>query len=262
MGHQAMLDTLLSDIGLAAMVLAALVMFTAGLVKGIVGFALPMVAVSGLGSFLPATYAVAGLLLPALLTNIWQALRDGPRAALETVMKWWRLTLIVVVVIGCVAPFVAIMSQQLLFLILGVGVTGFTLLQLSGWTPSEAMVRHPVAEWLAGVFAGIFGGLAAVTGPPIVLYMLASNVKKAEQVRLQGIIFFLGLALLVVIHGQTGVLNASTGPLSVLLILPAFAGMALGLWVQDRMDQDTFCRATQVVLVIAGLNLLRRGLFA
>lgn len=262
MKNDSMFDALILDIGFSALLLAVAVMFLAGFVKGVVGFALPMVAVSGMGSFLPATYAVAGILLPALLTNIWQGLRDGPRAAFDTLLSWWRLTLIVVVVIGCVAPFVAIMSQQLLFLILGVGVTGFTVLQLSGWKPSEAMAGHPLAEWLAGLFAGIFGGLAAVTGPPIVLYMLARNVQKAEQVRLQGIIFFLGLALLVVIHGQTGVLDQSTGPLSAALIIPAFAGMALGLWVQDRMDQATFRRATQIVLVIAGLNLLRRGLFA
>lgn len=255
-----MIDILLTDIGVAALIGAVAVMGLAGFTKGVVGFALPMVAVSGLGTFLPATYAVAGLLLPALLTNIWQALRDGPGVAMATTRSWWRLVLIVLATICVVAPFVAIMSQQLLFVILGVGVTGFALLQISGWTPSTRMVSHPAAEWISGLLAGLFGGLAAVTGPPIVVYLLARGVQKAEQVRLQGIIFFLGLVALVIIHGQTGILDARTATLSALLIVPAFAGMAIGLWVQDRLDQNTFRKATLIVLVLAGLNLLRRGL--
>jgi uncharacterized membrane protein YfcA len=257
-----MFDALISGIGLWGLAFAFAVMALAGFVKGVVGFALPMVSVSGLGSGLPPVYAIAGLLLPALLTNIWQALRDGWEEALNTFLSWWRYTLVIVVVIGCVAPFVAIMSPALLFLILGIGVTFFATLQLTGWSPSSAMMASPWAERISAVLAGIFGGLAAVTGPPVVMYLLARDVRKAEQVRLQGIIFFLGLAVLVLIHGQTGVLNANTSVFSALLILPAFGGMALGLMVQDRMPQATFKKATLVVLVVAGLNLLRRGIAA
>ena len=50
------------------------------------------------------------------------------------------------------------------------------------------------------------------------------------------------------------------GQLSALMVLPAMAGMALGLMVQDRLDQARFRKATLIVLVIAGANLLRRAL--
>ena len=257
-----MFSALLTDIGVTGLVIALAVMTLAGFVKGAVGFAMPMVAVSGLGSALPPAYAVAGLLLPALLTNIWQALRDGWGPALETFLNWWQYTLTIVVIIGLVAPFVAIMSLALLFMTLGVGVTGFALLQLSGWQPSAVMVANPGAERISAAFSGLFGGLAAVTGPPVVVYLLARDVAKAEQVRVQGIIFFLGLAMLVGVHGTTGVLNAVTLPLSLALIPAAFGGMAMGLFIQDRMNQAAFRKATLMVLVVAGLNLLRRGIEA
>lgn len=257
-----MISVLLDDIGLLGLAIAIAVMTLAGFVKGSVGFALPMVAVSGLGSALPPTYAVAGLLLPALLTNIWQALRDGWSTAVETLLAWWRYTLLIVVVIALVAPFVAVMSPATLFLALGIGISSFATLQLFGWKPSEAIMASPWAERLSAIIGGIFGGLAGVTGPPVVMYLLARGVQKFEQVRLQGIIFFFGLAVLVLIHGGTGVLNPVTGTLSALLVLPAFAGMAVGLFVQDRMDQALFRKATLVVLVLAGLNLLRRGIEA
>ncbi|QPH54419.1 sulfite exporter TauE/SafE family protein [Pontivivens ytuae] len=243
-----------------SLVLAALVMFVAGFVKGAVGFALPMVAVSGIGSILPAAVAVAALMLPALLTNVWQALRDGLGKALESLRTFRAYTLGIVVVMGLVAPLVSILPAPTLLLILGVGVTFFAAIQLAGWRPSAEMARRPAAGAVSAGIAGVFGGLAAVTGPPVVLYMLARGVPKVEQVRIQGVIFLLGLIVVTSIHGATGVLNAVTLPLSVLLIAPAFAGMAVGLWVQDRLAQETFRRATLVVLVIAGLNLLRRGL--
>ena len=55
-------------------------------------------------------------------------------------------------------------------------------------------------------------------------------------------------------------LNAATLPVGVLMLLPVLLGMGLGFAVQDRLDQERFRRVTLAVLVLAGLNLLRRGL--
>ena len=48
--------------------------------------------------------------------------------------------------------------------------------------------------------------------------------------------------------------------LSSVLLVCSLIGMAVGFFLQDRMDQDRFRRLTLAVLVIAGLNLVRRGL--
>ncbi|MCS5601023.1 MAG: sulfite exporter TauE/SafE family protein, partial [Paracoccus sp.] len=60
-------------------------------------------------------------------------------------------------------------------------------------------------------------------------------------------------------HLASGVLNARTLPLSVLLVLPAFAGMLAGFALQDRLDVVQFRRWTLVLLVVTGLNLVRRA---
>ncbi|WP_322865113.1 hypothetical protein U5922_002225 [Aquicoccus sp. G2-2] len=44
----------------------------AGFVKGMVGFAMPLVLISGLSSIIPPELALAGLLFPTLLGNLWQ----------------------------------------------------------------------------------------------------------------------------------------------------------------------------------------------
>ena len=66
--------------------IALAVAFVAGVVKGIVGFAMPMIMISLLSSIVSPTLALAGLILPTVATNGFQALRQGPRAALQAVL--------------------------------------------------------------------------------------------------------------------------------------------------------------------------------
>ena len=114
---------------------------------------------------------------------------------------------------------------------------------------------------LFGGMAGIMGGFSAVFGPPTVAYLISLETEKAEQVRVQGLMYSLGNVILFGAHLRSGVLNADTIPFSVLMLLPAFAGMWLGFRLQDRLNREQFLRATLVVLLIAGLNLVRRAFF-
>jgi len=65
---------------------------------------------------------------------------------------------------------------------------------------------------------------------------------------------------MVLAHLNSGVLNAQGLTLSALLILPGCLGLFVGFLVLDRLDQEKFRMAILVVLIIAGLNLVRRGL--
>ena len=116
-------------------------------------------------------------------------------------------------------------------------------------------------EIATGIVGGICGGIAGVWGPPVLLYLISLRVPKTEQVRAQGLTFFVGSCMLVVAHLRSGLLNVETAPLSALMCVPAAIGMALGLRFQDAMNPERFRRITLVVLCVAGLNLLRRGLF-
>lgn len=117
------------------------------------------------------------------------------------------------------------------------------------------------AEIGVGIVAGLFGGLSGVWGPPILLYLIARGVSKRDMMQAQGTLYFLGSLVLLAAHLRSGLLAGPGGALSALLLIPAVAGMAAGLAAHDRLDQQTFRKITLFVLVIAGLNLLRRGLF-
>jgi len=248
------------ELGLGLWVFAVAVAVLAGMVKGMVGFAMPMVMISGLATVLPPEMAIAGLLLATLLSNAMQAMRQGARAALQSAKTHWRYLAILWVMIALSAQLITVLSDRVLFLVLGIPVTVLSLMQLMGLRLQVKDHLRRATEVIVALVAGFLGGLTGVWGPPTTMYLTALGTEKTEQIRAQGVIYGTGALVLLVSHIASGVLNAQTLPFSAGLVLPAMAGMLIGFRIQDRIDQEGFRRATLIVLVVAGLNLVRRGL--
>lgn len=252
---------MVAEIPLIFLFAACMLALLSGLVKGITGFAMPMVLISGIGSFLSPETALAGLILPTLVTNVWQAMRQGFFAAWASVQLHWRYLVIALLCLVISAQFVTRIPASTLFLVLGVPVTLFAGLQLIGWRPRIDPEKKRSAELGVGALAGTLGGLSGIWGPPTVLYLTAMNVPKIEHVRVQGVVYGAGAVALALAHLKSGVLDPAGLRFSAMLVLPAVIGMAIGLAVQDRLNQERFRWAILVVLTVAGLNLIRRGLF-
>ena len=251
--------SLVSTLGPATLLAAVAITLLAGTVKGLTGFAMPMVMISGLSVLMAPDVALAALIIPTVITNVWQALRQGPAAAWAVVRRFRLFLGAMLGMLLISAQLVAVLPGQTLYLMIGIPVVGFALLNLSGWTPRLPARTAPI-EAGVGAFSGFIGGVSGVWGPPTVAYLTALDLPKTEHVRAQGVIYATGAVALFGAHLQSGVLRAETIPLSVLMVAPALIGMALGQAVQDRIDQRAFRRAVLFVLLVAGLNLVRRGL--
>lgn len=242
-------------------VIAVAITLFAGFVKGAVGFAMPLIMVSGLTMVLDPVLAVALVILPIVLSNLLQTFRTGLGPALDAISFAWRYVLVVCLAILLFAQFLPVMDPRLFYLALGIPVVAISLIQLLGVTFRIPEASRWWAEWVAGALSGIMGGLAGTWGPPTVLYLLAIDTPKTRQIVIQGVIYGTGSVALLVAHLFSGVLNPTTAGPSALLIIPALAGMWLGFKLQDRLDQALFRKAVLVVLIVAGVNLVRKGLF-
>ncbi len=255
------MDMLVAGLPLWAFLAAFAVTLGAGFVKGAIGFAMPLILIAVLPSFMPAQTALAALILPVLVTNMHQSLRQGFAPAWQSGRKFWRLILATVIGILISAPFVVVLPQQTMFLLLGAAVVIFTLLQLSGWAPDIAPRWRAPVEFGIGLVGGLYGGISGVWGPPTIVYLLAAKVQKTEMVRVMSVLFAIGAVVLTGAHLRSGVLNAETAVLSAAMLVPAGIGMWLGYKAHDRMDPVRFKRWTLILLALSGLNLLRKGLF-
>lgn len=243
-----------------AEVLAAIgITLFASFVKGAVGFAMPMIMMSGLGSYLPAETALAALILPTIATNVSQSLRQGGTAALASVWRYRLMIALILIFIALSAQLVLLIPQALFYALLGGPILLFAATQLAGWQLVIAVENRRRAEVITGVIAGLYGGVSGIWGPPVLVYLLSTGVPKADNMRIQGVIFLLGALVLLLAHLQSGVFAGDRAALSALLVPVAMAGLFAGYWLQDRLDATRFRRWTLVVLALTALNLIRRA---
>ena len=244
-----------------ALALAMGITLFAGTIKGALGFAMPMIMISAFPGFMTVELALAGLILPTLVTNLSQAFRQGVDEAIGSVRKYWRMMTAIAVFLVISAQLLPYMPERLMLGLLGGPIVAFAVVQLLGIPLRIRVERRRRAEWGLGMIGGLYGGVSGVWGPPLIVYLLSTGAEPREMVRVQGVVFLMGAVVLLGAHLQSGVLNASSIPFSALLVLPAALGMWLGYRIQDRLDAARFRRWTLVLLVLTGLNLLRRAIF-
>ena len=104
------------------------------------------------------------------------------------------------------------------------------------------------------------GGLSGVWGPPTVVYLSQGSLKKEAQVHAQGVIYGLCAIFLLLGHAQSGIAAAPVLALGFCAIIPAFFGQWVGFKIQDSINQGLFSKITLCILLVAGLNLIRREL--
>ncbi len=240
--------------------LAAGITLFAGFVKGVSGFAMPLIMMSAFGAFLAPHVALAMLILPTFTTNIAQALRDGPAEAWQSVRKYRLHIGMLLVFLLISSQFVDRIPAAVLYGLLGVPITAFALWQLAGRSLAMPIRHRRRAEAVLGAIGGLYGGISGIWGPPLIVYLVSIGADKRETVRVQGVVFLIGAAVLLAAHLQTGILDRQTLPLSALMTVPAALGMGMGQRLHDRLDAARFRRWTLVLLCLTGLNLLARAL--
>ncbi|QOL81601.1 sulfite exporter TauE/SafE family protein [Pseudooceanicola spongiae] len=255
------MDMFLPDsLTLVALLGCFAVALVAGVVKGMVGFAMPMIMVSGLGSIVGPEWALAGLILPTLCTNGWQAMRAGPRGVWQAVVRFRVFLAVAFVMLILSAQLVSVLPARAMQVMIGLPIVAFALSQLLAYPLKLGSPPPRRVEVGVAMLAGGIGGFSGVWGPPTVAYLTALETPKRDQLQLQGVIYGLGAVALLGAHIGSGVLSTTTAPFSAALVPVALVGMWIGFRVHDRIDQVMFRRATLVVLLIAGGNLLRQGL--
>lgn len=243
------------------LLISVFVALLAGLVKGAVGFAMPMIMMSGIGSVASPDIALAALILPTVATNFLQAFRHGAGAVWATLKEFRIFVVLLLGFLAVSAQIATDISPRLFYLIIGAMVTVFTVIQLLGVRVHLPQSRRRAGEVAAGTVAGLVGGISGIWGPPTVLFLTAIETEKAAQMRIQGVFYGLGSIVLFFSHLKSGILNQSTLPFSAAMLVPALVGIWIGFRLHDRLDQKKFRRLTLVVLTIAGVNMLRKGLF-
>jgi uncharacterized protein len=238
---------------------AFLALALGGLIKGIVGVGLPLIVVSLLGVMLDPRLVLAILVAPILATNLRQTFATGlPR---EGVRRFWPLIVLFILATWIGAYLVVQVNTGVLLATLGVIVMVFSFLSLVN--PKLLLPPHH-ERWVGptvGFGAGVLNGISTVNGPPLVMYLMSLRLGKEDFVAAYGLIALCGAIPLALSYAWVGILGWQELWLSILALVPVFAGMWAGERIRHRIDPVLFRKVLLIALIVLGLNLLRRGLF-
>lgn len=233
--------------------LAAATFLLAGLVKGVIGMGLPTVAMGLLAIALPPVEAAALLVVPSLVTNVWQLLA-GPRLAMLARRLW---TMMAGVVLGTIfgAGFLAGESAAVASIGLGLALAAYAIVGLAGLRIAVAR-RHEI--WMAplvGVTTGLITGATGVFVIPAVPFLQAIGLEKEALIQALGLSFTVSTLALAAGLLRMDAWHAGSMWMSLLALVPALVGMHLGQVLRQRIAAATFRKVFFASLLLLGAYL-------
>lgn len=238
--------------------LAFLVIPAAAFIKGVIGFGFPAIATPALALVMDVTMAVPALILPNIMMDGIQALRLSGLAA--TLRRHALLYACGLVGMFVGTRLLVILPPRIITLILGSFVLAFVGLNLSRLSFTVApTLERTLSPWI-GLVSGVVGGITNVPGQPLVPYLYALGMDKAEFVRSVAVSLFIYKVIQLAAVLQVGLMTWPLFRLSLLNSALALGGFWLGVKVQDRVDAAAFNRLILGFLALVGVGLIARSL--
>lgn len=252
---------LLASLGPAVILTMLVVYLVAGFLKGMAGFGMPFIAIPMATLFLGVSVprAMAWALVAVFATNAVQIVQNwSQRGVLGTI---WPLVVGVMLSMSVSVQLLAYLNGPVLLIIVGVMILVSVLSQFLRpmWVP-----RHH-QHWVlgaSGLVSGTFGGLTSFFGFPAIQSLVACGFNKEQFVFAVSLMFFVGGFFLAGGLLAQDLVSAADALLSVILLVPALTGMALGRRARNRLSVTAFQRLVFVLLIGVSLSMTLNGLYS
>jgi uncharacterized membrane protein YfcA len=232
----------------------------AGTVKGVIGLGLPTVSLALLTVAFDLPSAMALLLVPSFVTNLWQSLVGGNARAI--LLRLWPFLLMATVTVWIGAAALTRVDLALLTALLGVLLITYSAVNLGGLRLTVP-VRHEA--WVGPLIGSANGVLTGMTGSfvvPGVMFLQAIGLPRDALIQAMGMLFTASTLALAAALQQANLLTVEHGVLSSAAVLPAIAGMVLGQRIRKNLSEALFRKVFFVALLVLGAYIIAGALGA
>ncbi|WP_136413242.1 sulfite exporter TauE/SafE family protein [Herbaspirillum sp. ST 5-3] len=236
---------------------SSLTFLLAGFVKGIIGLGLPTVAIGLLGLVMTPAKAASLLVVPSLVTNVWQLLA-GPAYA-PLLRRFWPMLAGFCVGTWAAAGWVGDANGHATTM-LGIALIAYALLGLSKRRFTVSASAERFLSPIVGVTTGMIAAATGVFVIPAVPYLNALELERDELVQVLGLSFTISTIALGIVLVHNGIFQLSVAGASSLALVPAMAGMFAGQRLRRRVRAETFRTCFFAGLLLLGAHLAMRHL--
>jgi uncharacterized membrane protein YfcA len=230
-----------------------------GITKGAVGIGQMTVSLAILSNVLGLRELIPLMVIPALATNVLQAYQGGDVVGM--MRRFWILN-----AAGCVGIWLGtitlfLIDPVILTTLLGVVLCIFALMNLTRVSVGVPARHESVLSPVLGLVSGTLTGATGTLNLLLIVYYQTLGLDKDKFIQATA---FTGVISTVIWIGaliNQHAIDRRVFLFSVLALLPALVGMVIGTWARARVSQSAFRVGIFSVLLIIGLNLIRKSVF-
>ena len=239
------------------LVLIVLAVFFGGIVKGSVGIGMSMFSVPIIAFILPPTKAMMLLCFPVIFTNFLQMDIKKGLGSLRFLPMF--LALFLGLLIG--GKLILNLSLNFISISIAIVIIIFTSLNFLGINLKKIKkANEKILSVLIGFFSGILGGLTTFYAPPIITFLISTNLEKEFFIRTTATMYFFASIPLYSSMLFHGLGNYHDLMVSLILVIPAIIGQFFGSKVRKKLSNEIFQKLVLIILIIIGFTLLIKNL--
>jgi uncharacterized membrane protein YfcA len=198
----------------------------AGFVKGVIGLGLPTVSMGLLAVTMPPAQALAIVIVPAVVTNVWQTF-VGPYLR-DIIRRLWPLMVGTALGIWLNAGSLNGPSARYGAIALGLLLVVYAMIGLNKFSFTVARRDE---KWIGGIVGVATGVISAATGVqviPSMPFLQAIGMEKDELVQALGVFFTVATLGLTINLTRSGLMTAATALPGAVAMACSFAGIFIG----------------------------------
>lgn len=238
--------------------LLAVVLGFAGLVKGVTGFGLQLFATPIIAAVFGVREAVVIMSIPHLALNLLLLYKS--RQALAVVRELWSVAIAGVLGVIVGVWLLVRIDQNALALV----IAAVVLFSVGGGDrllgPDPKSLRMRVIGPLFGGFSGLLSGAVSMSGPLLTVYLHAKRLTTREFVASVAAVLVIFSIVQVIELWRVGLYDRAIVTMGLLSLIPSLVALVIGVRVRERLDNASFRVVVSVLLVVAAVNLLVQGL--
>jgi len=245
-------------IDMASIFIVAGIFLIAGTVKGALGLGLPLISLALLSVTFKLPDAMCLLLVPAFLTNFWQAVVGGKGKII--LRRIWGFLVFATVTVWIGTSALVYVDLKLMSALLGTILIIYSSINLYGHHLTLTQHQETWLGPIAGLANGLFTGMTGSFVMPGVLFLQAIGLPRDMLNQAMGMLFTLSTVALALSLQSKNFLTIELGTLSFAALLPAAVGMVIGQQIRKKISEQIYLRMFFISLFILGAYIVIRAL--
>jgi uncharacterized protein len=244
----------LAAIGASNIVFIVLAFIVGGVVKGTLGVGLPMFVIPILAHRMPAIQAIAVLIMPVLVSNLWQALQSG--FSKEGLKRFLPLLATFVATTLITIQITLSLSDKTMRSVVA-GVVLLAVIALSLPLKTAIKPKHETT-WSAivGFLSGLMGGVSTLSGPLIISYLMALRLPREVFVGTVSVIYLAGAISIYGSMTLMGAIPLNDFWVSCWTLIPMSIGLVIGQRIRGKLSESVFKKVMLGFLSVVAISLL------